>query len=342
MADDGEPHRQRRRLQNRDRMRRLRERQVQGVTGMRATLGQLTQQFQGLISLTASNPQLLQQYQESTNSSKRLQRERLQLQRCINDWHKVRAKLVVELAHHPQMSVPIPTRQLQDATRARPLRFHDLSESGIHQVIRRCAVNLQLREQQLSASDIFSVRPASANMNFGWSIVCDLSDASDVFVSMTKRLPGVTAHQAMMSTWDTLDNPALYPHRTPLRNTVVQVIPERAFVEVRDIPTYGHLREKRQRSCMMAFQIDTERGYGIGMGSIAPDQCPKDGRIGDFVEHSSWTELADDIDGCCVATVSYRGQYDSGDTPHRRLVNLLSAIRSWEDLVMDRPLQIMN
>lgn len=168
-------------------MRRHRERQVQGVSAMRASLEQLTQQYRELSALTSSNPQLLQDYHEATKSSQRLQMEHLQLQRTVIDWHKTMAKVALWLTDHPQVAVPIPTKLLQDPTGAVPFQFTQLSESAMQQVIRRSSVNLRQREQQLSPLAIPSVRTAHRNSNFGWSIICDLSNENDVFVSMTKR-----------------------------------------------------------------------------------------------------------------------------------------------------------
>lgn len=45
------------------------------------------------------------------------------------------------------------------------------------------------------------------------------------------------------------------------------------------------------------------------------------------------------MDGGCVTTVSYRGQYNTGNAPDQRFVNFLSSVRRFEDLVMAQPLQ---
>lgn len=140
----------------------------------------------------------------------------------------------------------------------------------------------------------------------------------------SERLPDVTAHQVMTYARETADNPALYPHMELTSQDVVQAIPERVYITVRGMQTYGQLSDRKHRSCTMCFKVTTDRGYAVAIGTVAPDQCPKHGKNGVFVEFSTWTEVAADIDGCSVVTVSYYGQYNTGEKPHRRLVNLLS------------------
>lgn len=323
-----------RRQLHRDSMRRHRQRQFEGVTSMRVILKKLTHQFQELGDLAAESPQILKDFRELALSTKRLQEEQLQLQGSVVLWQKVLARLIVVLSDHPQRSTPIPTRMLQDPSETVPFRFEELTEAGRQQVIRRCSLNIRTREQRLPPAN------ATVNSTFGWSIVCDLTNDSDVFVSMTKRLPGITAHQARTRSWKTAGNPALYPHLCSVMHEMIQVVPERAYVEVRDMPLHGQFEGKNLRSCMMGFVLKTERGYAIGMGSVAPEQRPVDGRKEAFVEHSSWTELVDDVSGSCVATVSYRGQYNSGDTPYRRFLNLFSSVRRWEDVALGRSLKL--
>lgn len=338
MADAYEALKHRRQL-HRDSMRRHRQRQVDGFTSMRTTLKQLMRQFKQLDHPAKESSQLLKDYRDLALAVQRLQEEQLQLQGNVVLWQKAMARLAVTMDDYLQNSTPVPARMLQDPSETVPLQFEELQEPGIQQVISRCSANLRMRDRQCDPASLDAVNMGT---NFGWSIVCDLSDESDVFVRMTKRLTGITAHQAMARTWETTSNPALYPHLGPVRHKVIQVVPQRAYVEVRDMPTHGQFETVQKRSCMMAFMVKTERGYAIGMGSLAPDQRPKGDSKGDFVEHSSWTEVADDIDGCSVVTIRYRGQYNSGDTPHRRFVNLLSSVRRWEDLVTNRLLKLVN
>lgn len=306
---------------------------------MRASLEQLTQQFIKLTALTSSNSQLLRDYHEAIRSSQLLRKERRHLQHVVANWQLVMDQLAMRLEDHPQVSLPIPSRQLQDPVETASLQFTQLSESGMQQVIRRCSVNLRVREQQLCLEAVPLLPASDKTMNFGWSIICDLANSSDVFVSMTKRFPGVTAQQTMACTWETT---APHSQTRVIGQEVVQVVPRRAFVEVRDMPMGGQFESKKLRSCLMTFLVETERGYAIGVGSVAPEQRPITARIEDFVEHSCWIELADDLDGCCIATVTYRGQYDSGNTPHGRFVNLFSSVREWEDFVMGHPLKIVD
>lgn len=341
-ANSDEAKLKRRRELHRESMRRHRQRQAEGIVHMQATRAQLAQQLLELSRLAAANPQLMQDYRELAQTSRRLQEEQLQLHRSILGWKKAKTQLAVCMAYHPQMVTPIPTRLLQDLTEARPLQFQALSETGIQQVIRRCCVNLRQREQRLRLTSTPPSKDAGANTNFGWSVKSDLSNESDVFMSLTKRLPGVTARHVMACAWEKADNPALYPHMGPASHDVVQVVPERAYVVVRDMQTYGQLCDWKHRSCMMCFKVCTDRGYAVAMSTVAPDQCPKGGKKGVFVEFSSWTEVADDIDGCCVLTVSYHGQYNTGEQPHRRFVNLLSSVRRFEDFVLDRPLTLLQ
>lgn len=333
-AADEEALKRRRQL-HRDSMRRHRQRHIQGLQSMRASIDQLTRRFQEVDA--AGSPQLVEKYREMVLMSQCMQKEQVKLQGCIVSWEKVTDRLKLILADQRLASATIHTRQLIDQTETGPLQFQELSESSIQQVIRRSSVNLR-RDKDLNSSTMLSCQARSA---FGWLIGCELSNANDVFVRMTKRLPGVSAHQVLLRSWESTDNPALYPHLPPLTPELVQVVPERAFIEVRKVPTHGLLAGKTLRSCMMRFKVKTERGYAVGMGTVMPEQCPKGGANMEFVEFSTWTELADDIDGSCVAIVSYRGQYNSGDTPHQRFLNLLSTVRRWEDLVMDRPLKLV-
>lgn len=79
---------------------------------------------------------------------------------------------------------------------------------------------------------------------------------------------------------------------------LLQVVPGRAYVEMREATMKGKLSGKKRSSCTMCFKIETERGFAVGMGSVAPEQRPKNSKNIDFMENFTWTELANDIDGC--------------------------------------------
>lgn len=180
------------------------------------------------------------------------------------------------------------------------------------------------------------LKAANAESNFGWSIIWDLSNESDVFVKMTKRITSVTAREAVERTWETTDNPALYPRATPLNQELVQIIPELAYIEVQDMPTYGRLAGTKQCSCMACFKVNTAKGNAVGIGNLSPELVLKDGS--DAIRRPlDWTEVVDAIDGSCVATISFRAQHKSGMTPSQRFVNLFSWVRRWEELVTDQP-----
>lgn len=340
-VNDGHDDLKLRRQKHREAMRLHRQRHALKLSAMRATLETLSQQFQQLDQLAAGSPQLIKDYRELAIASQRLQKEQLKLQDCVAEWDKLKERMTLLLADHAPVIpyVPIPTRQVQDTSPAVQFTFQELSDAGMQQVIRRCSVNLQLC--QARSVQVFQPS-ATLDSNFGWSIGWDLSNENDVMVFMTKRWSGISAHQVMLRTWDTADNPALYSHLAPINHELVQVVPHRAFVKVRDISTHGQVQGRAMRSCMMCFNVKTERGYAVGTGCVAPEQCPTGGKKVEYVEFYNWTEFVDDIDGSCIATVSYRGQYNSGDTPHRRFLNLFSAVRKWEDFVLAQPLQLLD
>lgn len=346
MGEEVQETLQRRRQKHREAMRLHRQRHGKNLDRMRVTLETLSQQFRQLGQVAAGSSQLMKDYRELALSSQQLLKEQKKLQSSVDVWEKLMERMTLLLAEQTPVKaalVPVPTRQVQDASPTMPFRFQELSESGMHQVIRRCSVNLRLCQATSAAeSQPPPLGAANVDSNFGWSITWDLSNESDVFVKMTKRLPGVTAHQAIVSTWDTTDNPALYPRAAPLNQELVQVLPERAYIEVHDMPTYGHLAAKKQRSCMMCFKVKTERGYAVGIGNVSPELVPKDDSKAEFVEHSSWTEVIDDIDGSCVATISYRGKHSTGMDPYQRFVKLFSCVRRWEDLITGQPLKLVS
>lgn len=334
---------ERKRQMHRDAMRRYRQRHSLTMDDMRATVQQLTRHFQQLEERAGGGHELLRGYQQMARTLQRLKEEQRQLQGSIVSWGKVMERLIVLMTDHPLMPAKAIARQLQDPTETVPFKFQALSESDIQHVIRRCCVNLRLKQSDSSPAKHTSPSPAlSKSCMFGWTISCDLSNECDVFVSLTKRLPDITAEKILLRTWETTDNPALYPHVSSFTEEVVQVLPERAYIEVLDVPTFGRMEGRTLRCCLLNSQVKTEHGYAVAVCTVSPELCPKSNKRGEFVDHFSWTDIADDVDGSCVVTVTYRGRYNSGNSSNRRFINLLSSIRRWEDLVMEHPLKLLE
>lgn len=334
----------RRRQLHRDSMRRHRQRREGELEGMRATLQRLTRQFAQLDQVRALAPtspdraRLLNDYLTLAHTSQRLHADQQMLQHNVIEAQKLTLRMAQMLTDQQQECAPLSMRLLVDPTPAMT-SFRSISEFDIQRIIRRANASISGRELQAQPLEI---HVPGVNHTFGWNVACDLTNEHDFFVTMTKTLPGVTAFEAMSRTWATLDSPSLYPHINDARNydEVVQVVNDRAFVEMVHVPLHGNFEGQARRACIMNFNTVTSRGFVVGMGALPQEQRPVDARS-DFVDSTSWTELEDGPDGSCLVRYVYRAQYSSGDPPYRRLINLLGTARQWEDLVTQRPMALL-
>lgn len=335
----------RRRQLHRDSMRRHRQRREGELGAMRAMLQRLTHQFAQLDQAQVPAPnsprraRLLNDYMALAHTSQRLHADQQMLQHNVIEAQKLMLRMAQMLMDHQQECAPISMRLLVDPTPA-STTFRAITELDIQHIIRRANASISGRE--LLARPL-EVHVPGVNHTFGWNIACDLSNENDFFVTMTKTLSGVTAFEAMSRTWATLDSPVLYPHMQNVERNdeVVQVVNDRAFVEVMDVPLYGDYEGQSKCSCIMNFNAVTSRGFVVGLGTLPQEHRPVDSRDREFVDATSWTELEDAPNGSCLVRYVYRAQYSSGNPPYRRLINLLATARQWEDLVTQRPLALL-
>lgn len=313
------------------------------MLAMRSVLLQLTMRLNRLAATSArasggTSPEQtrwMRNYVALALESKELHDDRLRMNERLLRYQQLIERLGLLLEDYARVYSRISTRRLDAPAAHSPPKFQELSESSVQQAIRRCSLNARLCLTRARSPD-------NQDSAFGWLVSWDLSDPSDIFVSLTKKLPGVTAQQAITRAWDINDNPALHQHLGSFKQRVLQVIPRRAYVEALNMPLRGLYEGKTRPSCMMSFKVKTGHGFAIGVSTLSQRQCYMGhSGEGEFAQFSTWNEIVDGLDGCCVTTISYRGQYDTGDTPHRRFLNFLSTARHWEELIMAQPLKML-
>ncbi|KAH7491247.1 hypothetical protein PRIC1_014140 [Phytophthora ramorum] len=179
--------------------------------------------------------------------------------------------------------------------------------------------------------------PPSAT--FGWEVRHETNPDGDFYVSFSKFFVGITAQQAMVSSWIRDYKPKSTPFRRKLRFEVLQVINDSTYIAGTDIE-HPVEHDKVMRMIFLNFRMQTEKGYVIGRHSINPSSpelramAEKDSNF-EYVDSSNWVEFSAEHDkqtgesGCLVKFIA-RTEYNTQEDMYVRLVNSISRTMIWE------------
>ncbi|KAK1941061.1 hypothetical protein P3T76_007767 [Phytophthora citrophthora] len=179
--------------------------------------------------------------------------------------------------------------------------------------------------------------PPSAT--FGWEVRHETNPDGDFYVSFSKFFVGITAQQAMVSSWIRDSKPTSTPFRRKLRFEVLQVINDSTYIAGTDIE-HPVQHDKVMRMIFLNFRMQTDKGYVIGRHSINPsspevrEMAERDSNF-EYVDSSNWVEFSAGQDentgeaGCLVKFIA-RTEYNTQEDMYVRLVNSISRTMIWE------------
>lgn len=171
---------------------------------------------------------------------------------------------------------------------------------------------------------------------FGWSLSCSLRPGSFFYFAMTKRLPGVSAHQAMQRSWSVMSQPHV-ADESPSQRLAQSMLLQRLDNQTSIIGNDWHhpLRPGvRMRSISVRQCRAVDKGFDVVLGTLDPQE-PEQRRNAlpgvEYLRASNWHCFSDEDDGSgCVATLKILWRYDTRENLHRRLVNALTTTWRWE------------
>lgn len=346
-----------RRQRNREFMQRARRRKKEEMDEMRRILAALTLRFEelcedqqqhGPITVTSHTRRLRLEsaYAALTETADRLLAEKVLLRRLIDqhDRHRGRLLETIKWLHETADEPKTVTCSLEEP---RFVEYVDISLSRAQDAISDCYRAILDYERSAQPLAHWIVDASGPNMTFGWDISCEISTGNNFFLSMTKRLPGISANQAMQRTYAYLSKPResdKAPTRRIAQSTLLQVLDHSTCVIAND---WHHplKRGVRMRSITVRSRLSTHSsGYAIGIGTLNPQDPeirshpPLDV---EWMDRSEWHSFVDRADGCIV-TIKMLTQYNTSEDLHLRLIHLLCFRWNWEnDVIVRKSKQLM-
>lgn len=328
-----------RRQRNRDAMRRSRQKQKDRIQLMRTALQKLTLQFEWL---RVQQSATMLSYGSLAKTSHRLKSENFMLQRLIVEHEKTKIRMV----EATKSVTPIRVEQITATPAAKYFEFTEVSHDQAQDAISSCFRRVLRAGKTARPLAHWLVDASEPCRTFGWTVSCDISSGNNVFLSMTKRLPGVSPKEAMERTWAVISRERTTdksPSRRLARSAVLQTIDDSTCVAAND--THHPLKVGvRMRSVTVRFRMTTKNGYSVGIGTLNP-QDPAERRHArpavEFMDVSTWDDFDDDGGSGCVATLRSLVQYDTSENLHLRLVNALCSTWRWENEVTQSPMQVL-
>lgn len=186
---------------NRESMRRTRRRTRCGIEVMRQTLATLSQEFYVLCERKRDTQrsldlvQLEDAYATLAETSHRLKAEKFHIERLLMENDKTRLRIA------DTMSGLTGNAKAWEEPAAQYFGYVDVTKTHAQAAIStayRCVMELEKAARPL-ADWIGSV--GNPTRTFGWSVKCEISSSHNFFLSMTKRLEGVKAQDAINSSW---------------------------------------------------------------------------------------------------------------------------------------------
>lgn len=360
-----------RRRRNRESMQRARQKQREDIESMHRTLEALSLQFEKLrehkqssnsdasstpseLLLRQSAPfaQLEADYGTLAETSHRLKAEKFLLQRMIVEHEKTKLRLLEAIKS--SSNAPTATNEQQLAAIATPhqeppaqfFEYSDITPEQAQDAVSACYRRIVHYEQTAQPLAHWIVDANGPCRTFGWTVTCEISTGNNFFLSMTKRLPGVSAQEAMERSWSVMSRARKEdrsPSRRLARSSVLQILNDSTCVVANDL---HHPIKKgvRMRSISVRCRMATKRGYAVCLGTVNPQNpaLRKQNPAVDYMDVSTWHDFAyDDDDTGCVVSLKSLTEYNTDENLHLRLINALCTTWRWESDVMQRPMRFL-
>ncbi|KAG1687569.1 hypothetical protein DVH05_004766 [Phytophthora capsici] len=279
--------------------------------------------------------------------------------------HRRFQQVMVDRKQELELECPLTT---DDSTLFTDYEFVPMTEDQANEYIRNCYQQMRAMEETVKplvshfevpdgdSSDVES--PSSPSMpempqqsrerkgcafppsaTFGWEVRHETNPDGDFYVSFSKFFVGITAQQAMVSSWIRDSKPTSTPFRRKLRFEVLQVINDSTYIAGTDIE-HPVQHDKVMRMIFLNFRMQTDKGYVIGRHSINPsspevrEMVERDSNF-EYVDSSNWVEFSAGQDentgeaGCLVKFIA-RTEYNTQEDMYVRLVNSISRTMIWE------------
>lgn len=359
-----------RRRRNRESMQRARQKQREEIESMRRTLETLSLQFERLreqkqrsTSETSATPtevpdqstpfaQLEADYGTLAETSHRLKAEKFLLQRMIVEHEKTKLRLLEAIKS--SSNAPTASNEQQIAAIATPyheppaqfFEFSDITPEQAQDAVSACYRRIVHYEQTAQPLAHWIVDANGPCRTFGWTVSCEISTGNNFFLSMSKRLPGVSAQEAMERSWAVMSRARTAdrsPSRRLARSSVLQVLNDSTCVVANDLH-HPIKTGVRMRSISVRCRMATKRGYAVCLGTVNPQNpaLRRQNPAVDYMDVSTWHDFAHDEDGTgCVVSLKSLTQYNTEENLHLRLINALCTTWRWESDVMQRPLRFL-
>lgn len=353
---------ERRRLRNREFMQRTRQKQRNSIERMRSQLAELTLEFE-----QAQRRQRVQQgpatpndyarllrlqgaYTTLAEMSHRLKAESFWLQRQLVEHDKTQLRfLEATKIYGKSSSVPeklLSTEAVNEATAA-SYEYIPISLDRAQDAISACYRDIVDYERSAQPLAHWIVDASEPGRTFGWTVTCEISRGNNFLLCMRKRLPGVSAQEAMQRAWRWMACARLTdksPTRRIVRSDLVQVVNDSSCVVAND---WHHPMKPGtcMRSITVRSKLSTPNGFAIGLGTLNP-QDPTVRSMApagvEWMDRSEWHSFVDSQDGSgCVVTIKSLTKYDTREDHRMRLVNVLCCRWGWENDVILGPRRLL-
>lgn len=341
-----------RRKRNRESMQRARQKQRNRVAHMNKHLRELSCELDQLLQQKPVLPQTTEQherlarlqttYAEVMETSHRLTAEKFLLQRMLEEQEKMRADLKRAVASYNSFEAQ---RRLQERGAAEddPMGyfqdFVQLSASEALENIRNSHQHILKHENMAKPLAHFMADADNPSKTFGWSVQCEMSVANNFFVTMSKRIVGVSADTALERSWLMLSRPRRTDKcasRRIVRSVVLQQVDGHTCVVAND---WHHPTKPGvfMRTMSLRSKVTTKTGVAIAQGSVTPRSPElRSPEALEYMDVFTWYHFVPDPDdsSSCTMTLRTLTQFNTLESVSARLINGIGSMVRWESDVL--------
>lgn len=340
-----------RRKRNRERTQQTRQTQQQGIQRMRKTVQQLTKQLEQLHKTQSGDQSQTQtsqrtaDYETLVETTHRLKAEKVMLKRQLIQ-HENAALRLADIMAADQLDAsldsdihcaPVDSTPGQSKDQAAAFsEFRPINHAQAEASVANSCRSIILYEKCAAPVAQYIMDASTPALTFGWAVTCALRPGSFFYLCMTKKLPGVTAQQAMLRSWTAMSRPYVTDESPSLRishSALLQRLDSSTCVLGSD---WHH--PVKPGVCMRSISVRqcraTKKGFAVHLGTLNP-QDPEQRRQApsgiEYLDASNWHDFIEEDDGSgCMASLKILWQYDTRENLHLRVVNFISATWRWE------------
>lgn len=346
-----------RRKRNRESMQRARQKQRNRVANMNNHLRALSIEFDQLLQQKPVLPQTTEQherlaslqtaYTQVVETSHRLTAEKFLLQRMLEEQERMRAELKRAVASYNSFEAQ---RKQQETAEDDPMGYFQdfvrLSPAEALAIIRCSHQHILKHEKMAKPLNQFLADAGNPSRTFGWSVQCEMSVANHFFVTMSKRILGVSADVALERSWLMLSRPRRTdkcPSRRIVRSVVLQQINDDTCVLAND---WHHPAKPGviMRTMSLRSKVATKTGVAIAQGSVTPIspelRCTE---ALEYMDVFTWYHFVPDPDDSsnCIMTLRTLSQFNTLESVPARLLNGIGSMVRWETDVLRSGLKVL-